>query len=398
MGDAQCALEQSFSQTQFPSPYAAEQQQPQHYSQFPSSQQDVFGQTQAQSQSGDPFAQDQQYPPYTSTQQYPTSHSSPSPYTYTDSAPAPAPSPEDLARLAAQCTSPEDYARFGLYASAMGYAVDWRALGEGPWGRAVYAEEYGYGSAYDEMGSAQQQHGQAEAQPVPAFSLLYGPHGCPPRRVRSMEAEVKLAEVGISDEDQAEWWAAKAKEREVKQAHGEEEDGVEVEVHDAPKARAQTRTDRQAYLAAQESKQRDLEAYALVGHAKRTQFRNGYLALGMKYRPTKRARSAEAWADVERRRCAAFGAFEAGGKSGSDTGSDEDEDEDGEGSEYSTSSSSSSSSAYSPSRRTYPSPYARPSSSSSSSSPSRARARATRSCRGLLDSVVGFFGRIGVVV
>ncbi|KAJ7618886.1 hypothetical protein DFH06DRAFT_1483268 [Mycena polygramma] len=154
-------------------------------------------------------------------------------------------------------------------------------------------------------------------------------------------------------------------------------------------------------------------AYARVGESQRETFRNGYMALGMRYRGVRRARAAEAASSLAARKdeAASSGKVDASASS-SAAGDEEDRDVSHDDAETS-SSSSSSSSEDGDAESDADSDYSACSASSSSSSshtrtPTRTRTRArvrssphTRASRTgttarLVDSVVSFFAKLGV--
>ncbi|KAJ7628279.1 hypothetical protein DFH06DRAFT_724914 [Mycena polygramma] len=338
---------------------------------------------------------------------------SPSPPAYTYTPPF---SPEHLQNALAQCASPAAYVHLAELAHAAGYAVDARALVEGAWmmgreegGRevvqAMYGQEYAPPLQY---AHAQQQN---EGERRPTFSRLYGAHGCPAPRVRALEAEVDLPAILPEAAAQSEWWAAKAAESDrgfEGEADDEDEDEFDEREEEGVTVQQQT------YAAVQAARQRafDREAYARVGRAQRETFRNGYLALGMRYRGVRRARAEAAAFESAAAACEAAAsavaapldvtrdvdadqggeeeAVDAASSSSSESGdeyADVDSDTD---SAYSSSSRSSSPS--SPPTRTYTRIRNR---SRIRSSPYARTSRAAATAR-LVDSVVSFFGRLGV--
>ncbi|KAJ7609615.1 hypothetical protein DFH06DRAFT_1247127, partial [Mycena polygramma] len=223
------------------------------------------------------------------------------------------------------------------------------------------------------------QNDETKKQRQPTFSLLYGAHGCPASRVRPIEAEVEVPK---------EWWAAKARYEEERGADefedkesdedGEDVFGEAVVVEKSPlRLLSSTSTHTDPNLVSQ--------AYARVGQSQRETFRNGYMALGMRYRGVRRARADAVVAEAEALHAASSQSLPSLASPNASPDDAEASSSSSESSEeYDSDADSDADSDYSSSSR------------STSSSSSRTRASRNGATARLVDSVAPFFGRMGV--
>ncbi|KAJ7872946.1 hypothetical protein B0H13DRAFT_2058919 [Mycena leptocephala] len=421
----------------FATPAPAEgQHQPYQTQQYYAPQQEFSQQSYAQGH-GHYFDQSQQqqqqqmhFPPQEMPSVFQPEYTMPQPHQYTSHEPQflapPVLSPEQLAYLAAQCTSPADLVELLEHARQLGYLQ-----AEHEYVAALQVlqahQEYWYQQqCLDQQQGVYQQHEQHETH-APAPSLLFGPAGCPPRRV-VVEVECGLTEeeLGVEAPAQPEWWAGVAAAQEWHEAsdnsglsyhiESEEEEGdVDVEMD------LEENGDyiEEAYVRGQDAEER--RAMARVGQAIQANWRNNYMG-----RPPVRRRTAL----QERATSSALASFsgqvastsfsfsdaasssssasdldlgpqppspsahdpswsdsDSASSEDSEADSDSEEVDNDDGSEYSFSSHSSHSSSghltAHPRARTRASPYPRP------------RSRPARSCRGLIDSMAWLIGRVG---
>ncbi|KAJ7633838.1 hypothetical protein DFH06DRAFT_1221771 [Mycena polygramma] len=229
-----------------------------------------------------------------------------------------------------------------------------------------------------------------EEQRQPTFSLLYGAHGCPASRVRPIEAEVEVPVLAEDAAKQEEWWAAKARyeeERGADEFEDKESDEDGEDVFGEAVVVEKVQQTHQTYAAIQTARQKalDLEAYARVGQSQRETFRNGYMALGMRYRGVRRARADAVVAEAEALHAASSQSLPSLASPNASPDDAEASSSSSESSEeYDSDADSDADSDYSSSSR------------STSSSSSRTRASRNGATARLVDSVAPFFGRMGV--
>ncbi|KAJ7658805.1 hypothetical protein DFH06DRAFT_1195957 [Mycena polygramma] len=277
----------------------------------------------------------------------------------------------------------------------------------------MYGQQYAPQFHQNDEYAHQQVENKEQRQPT--FSLLYGAHGCPASRVRPIEAEVEVPVFAEDAAKQEEWWAAKARyeeERGADEFEDKESDEDGEDVFGEAVVVEKVQQTHQTYAAIQTARQKalDLEAYARVGQSQRETFRNGYMALGMRYRGVRRARADAVVAEAEALHAASSQSLPslASPSSGEDDASsssaacDDEEDRNASPDDDEASSSSSESSEEYDSDADADSDYSSSRSTSSSSSRTRARAspyaRASRNgaTARLVDSVASFFGRMDV--